>query len=291
MLSDESIPQREAAALVSKWIPELLVLRRGGQFEALLTELAKQCVAETLRVGDGELELDSRITTAYNILYELQSFGFPNALEKYRWEVESKVPDALRKPLKSAMASVWRRRDPGRSLKEGFESDHYFAGTPSDLHAQLGAYMALPWLQHPSVDWLFLDMMVTRELSAFAEEIKKQWFPGRKDSLGHHAKYWQAKGATEKMAATGLSRLFAPSREFNNPKSPISITMNTWQAMYEVWRLLTGPVLNPSLVREEMTKSKELGARWDVPSWALIDRVINSDRAVWLVGPYSQATV
>jgi hypothetical protein len=61
--------------------------------------------------------------------------------------------------------------------------------------------------------------------------------------------------------------------------------------MYEVWRCLTGPVVNPTMVRDEMMKSKGLGAVWDTPSWALIERVIESDRAVWLVGLYSQTTI
>jgi hypothetical protein len=93
------------------------------------------------------------------------------------------------------------------------------------------------------------------------------------------------------MIPTGLVSIFGPSREFNDPKSPISLASNVWQTMYEVWRCLTGPVINPTMVRDEMIKSKNVGAGWDVPSWALIERVIEADRAVWLVGPYSQTTV
>jgi hypothetical protein len=54
------------------------------------------------------------------------------------------------------------------------------------------------------------------------------------------------------------------------------------------FRYLTGPIINPTMVRDEMMKSKSLGAVWDLPSWSLIERVIVSDRAVWLVGPYSK---
>jgi hypothetical protein len=61
--------------------------------------------------------------------------------------------------------------------------------------------------------------------------------------------------------------------------------------MYEFWRYLTGPIINPTMVRDQMMKLKGLGAVWDRPSWALIERVIESDRAVWLVGPYSQTTI
>lgn len=291
MISEEKITERDAARYVSKWISESRPLRRGGQYEALMTDLAKQCVTETLRTGEGEWELDARLALADGVLDELQTFGFPNALEKFRWESEDKIPDEFRKPLKSAMAAVWRRRDPNRSFKEGYESDHYFGGSPGELHDALSNYLALPWLRHPSVDWLFLDMMITRELSALGEEIKIRYFPGRKDSMGTHVKYWGTKGVASKMVATGISRIFGSNREFTNPKSPISLASNVWQTMYEVWRCLTGPVVNPTLVRDEMIKSKNVGAVWDIPAWALIERVIEFDRAVWLVGPYSQTTV
>jgi hypothetical protein len=38
-----------------------------------------------------------------------------------------------------------------------------------------------------------------------------------------------------------------------------------WDQMYEVWRLLEGPVINPTLVREMMVKTRDQGAVWDVP--------------------------
>jgi hypothetical protein len=286
MLSEEKTTEQKAAIYVSKWLAssEALRRRRGGQFETLMTDLAKECVAETLRTSEGEFELDSRLGSAYGLLSDLQSYGFPYALNEFRCKNEEEIPEAFRKPLKTAMASVWRRRDPGRSFKDGFESDHYFGGAdPGELHQDLSAYMALPWLRHPSVDWLFLDMMITRELSGFGEEIKKQVYPGRKDRAGVHVKYWTAKGAASKM----VGGIFGPGREFSDPKSPISLASHIWQAMYEVWRHLTGPIINPTIVRDEMIKSKSLGAVWDLPSWALMDRIIEFDRAVWLVGPYS----
>src|SRR6266446_4513956 len=106
------------------------------------------------------------------------------------------------------MASVWKRRDPLRSMSEGYESDHYFNGTRAQLHEELAKYLNLRWLRHPAVDWIFLDMMVTRELCPLAEEIKQSYFPGRKDSMGVHQKYWTAKGNISAMAEpTGIARL------------------------------------------------------------------------------------
>ena len=58
-----------------------------------------------------------------------------------------------------------------------------------------------------------------------------------------------------------------------------------WYQMYEVWRRLEGPVVNPSLVREAMINSTNQGAVWDAVSWSLIDRVIATDSAVWVIQP------
>ncbi len=189
----------------------------------------------------------------------------------------------------AAMASVWKRCDPLRSLQEGFESDNYFNGTAAQLYEDLSKYLQLGWLRHPSVDWIFLDIMVTRELCPLAEEIKQMLFPGKKDSItGVHHKYWKAKGNVSEMAApSGLARLWGPSREFTDPNSPFAKAMQLWEAMYGTWNSLRGPVINPMMVRDEMIKSKTMGAVWPGPSWALIERVIELDRSVWLVGPYS----
>jgi hypothetical protein len=56
-----------------------------------------------------------------------------------------------------------------------------------------------------------------------------------------------------------------------------------WDEMYKVWRLLEGPVVNPTMVREAMHKSADQGAVWDTISWSLIDRVISLDPAIWIV--------
>lgn len=52
--------------------------------------------------------------------------------------------------------------------------------------------------------------------------------------------------------------------------------------MYEVWRRLEPPIINPGRVREAMVRSSEEGAVWDTVTWSVIDRVITYDSAAWL---------
>lgn len=56
-----------------------------------------------------------------------------------------------------------------------------------------------------------------------------------------------------------------------------------WVSMYQVWWLLKGPVINPTLVRAAMMKAAEAGAGWDMAAYSIIDSVIAKDPAVWVV--------
>jgi|UPI0008345B37 hypothetical protein len=56
-----------------------------------------------------------------------------------------------------------------------------------------------------------------------------------------------------------------------------------WTDMHQVWRVLTGPVLNPTLVREHMARTAGKGAVWDNIVWSIVDSRIASDPAVWMV--------
>jgi hypothetical protein len=60
--------------------------------------------------------------------------------------------------------------------------------------------------------------------------------------------------------------------------------LHLWRQMHDVWRLLEGPTVNPRRVREAMMETTKQSAVWRNSAWALIDRVIASDPAVWLVG-------
>lgn len=290
MLSKNVLNERDAKKHAAEWLSSRTRPGeiRHGQFDWLMSELAALCVAESVRVGEEDFDLDGRLYSAYEIISSIQSYGFPSDLVDARWADAGTLTDAVKTQLAHAKASVWKRRDPLRSFQEGFESAHHFGReSPIEIHSVLGDYLKLRWLRHPSVDWIFIDLMITRELSALGEQIKMNWFPGKKDSMGVHHKYWTARGKLDAMAPSGLAILFGPSKDFSDPKSPYMKVTKVWESMYNTWRALSGPVINPTMVRDEMRKSKGDGAVWDVPSWALIERVIEFDRSVWLVGPYA----
>ena len=73
----------------------------------------------------------------------------------------------------------------------------------------------------------------------------------------------------------GLGQLVDPSQK----------AMKVWGEMYKVWKELEGPIVNPTLVKEAMLKSKHHGAAWDSAAYSIIDKVIATDPAVWVVDP------
>jgi hypothetical protein len=66
MTSGEKITEQEARRQASKWVSESRPLRKGGQYEALMIDLAKQCVTKTLATDEGEWELESRLVLQSN---------------------------------------------------------------------------------------------------------------------------------------------------------------------------------------------------------------------------------
>jgi hypothetical protein len=77
-----------------------------------------------------------------------------------------------------------------------------------------------------------------------------------------------------------VKRIFNAARGKPDPKL---VPFQLWSSMYEAWRCLEGPVINPSILRDKMRQSAEEGAGWDAPSLALLDRIIMYDPAVSVV--------
>ncbi|HYZ23765.1 MAG TPA: alpha/beta hydrolase fold domain-containing protein [Rhodopila sp.] len=76
----------------------------------------------------------------------------------------------------------------------------------------------------------------------------------------------------------GRSLLGRPS-----PEPPHQRIINVWNEMYEVWRRLIPPTVNPARVKEALVASEKLGAVWRGEVWSLVDQAIALDPAAWIV--------
>jgi hypothetical protein len=218
--------------------------------------------------------------------------------------------------------TVWRRRDPKRSFEEGFESEHN-TGFTKEFFETATDYLKGPWLRHPVLDWIMLDMMISRELCGFGEVIKESY---TRNLFSNRSRYFDCNGDLRKMRKSWRNLIYKfffillplgviySAFYIGNEKvsdiiagrgSPIiascviaAVAVLSWQIlktgsfywdrrrwnqMYEVWQLLEGPIVNPHLVREAMIGTRKKGLVWDMPEWSIIDRVIQCDSAVWIV--------
>jgi hypothetical protein len=222
------------AEFANQWIVRRanpISFAEGTQALWLLEQLVELCIAENMLVDLPSQRLGAHLEEAYNLLLKIsQSWG------RESWRMTDKT---------DRRGDVWRRENPkmvfARQWDE-IEIDQY------QLHAAVADYLAKGYLRHPTLDWILLDMLVTRELVAWGLRVRyvgpiASWLLGQ----SHKRKRY------------------------------------LWAAMYDVWTFLTPPVVNPTVVRDLLVKTTDLGAGWDTPTWSVVDRAIAADPSVLLV--------
>lgn len=342
MADSYTMTKDEALAASKAWVKDRVEPGRGShssQKNWLLGQLAARCVAESLRQGEAEWDLERRLQKAFDLVESIQLNGRGKVLGEmiYKKSLDAMTPEE-RRAYEEAKHRVWRRHDPKRAFREGLKSDHMPGIDKQHLLADVADYFEQPWLRHPLLDYILLDQLITRELAAFGEEIKEHMMPFPRDTIGLNRRYldhdgnldamkkirwkevgerlvmWLAwalliPGAAVMLAAFlgadgvaefllkvwggllvahfGLRILRVVLRMFGLGRlvDPSQKATKVWGEMYKVWKELEGPVVNPTLVKEAMLKSKEHGAAWDSAAYSIIDKVIATDAAVWVVDP------
>ena len=183
--------------------------RGRNQFRWLMEQMGALCVAESLKNNEDEDHLYERLSKAHEILMSVWYATAPEIATRW-WRDGEKPDDNQQKIIDKAKATIWKRRDPQRSFAEGFEFDNSTAFDQDDFDGTVAMYLKEPWLRHPVLDWIMLDMMVSRELSAFGEQLKQRWLPGPRGNFGLiHARYFDTKGNLEKMTLPDWKRIGA----------------------------------------------------------------------------------
>lgn len=333
----------EAAKITAEWVDGWIARPTGvrySQTHRLMLELGALCVAETLRLGEGESELVARLVKAWDIVFGIWHAAAPDFVTEGLLAL-NEDDDQRKEQIEQARHVVWNRRNPLVAYQEGLDSECQTRFNPQDYAHYVADYLERPWMRHPFLDWVMVDMTVSRELCAYGEELKMNWLPGRKDFLGVHERYLDTNGNLSEMQKWLWSKaferfigalalfLFMPVgaiwvaahfgyttiagvlgsiyalivflavvlwllrlgrralRAIRGTPDPAKQPFELWTNMYNVWRALEGPIVNPSRVRDAMVESSSKGAVWDAATWSLIDRVISIDAAVWVTRPAS----
>jgi hypothetical protein len=76
----------------------------------------------------------------------------------------------------------------------------------------------------------------------------------------------------------GIMRLFG--RQL--PKTRLQIKLELWTSMHDAYRMLNGPLIDPTRVNRALEAAAEKGAVWDGAVYAVLNRVIARDPAAWV---------
>src|SRR5262249_9180762 len=97
------------------------------------------------------------------------------------------------KEVAKAERWLWSRHDPKKAFEasrrtgglipkldlncfdEAVEDPDYVLSFCTDLWIHISDYLSRPELQHPVLDWIFLDMTISWEVSTFAKAIENNW--------------------------------------------------------------------------------------------------------------------
>ena len=276
---------------------------RSSELRILSEEMAERCIDETINKGEGAKELERRISWSIDLIRNLQVMG-RSRTEHEAFEKRTISPDNIGNNLIGGI--VWTRKDTRNSYAQGTNSEDFFE-TPADyINRYLKDYLENPWSSHPKIDWIFLDMLLTSETCLFFEEMKKWYIPGPKDDLGMNKFYYKYEGNLEKMNSDSeviIRSIF--SAIFHLVFLPVVIPHKIIQwlwlnksnpndsdhylklrlLMMDTLNTMKGPIVNPSRVKESMSKASDEGVFWNTGAWALIDHVIQRNPAVWIVDP------
>jgi hypothetical protein len=170
-----------------------------SQLHELMYEVAILAVNENLRTHGDATQLAADLNTANKILLDLQvGTSRPGDVSrKANAEVESD-------PL-----MVWRRRDVRDVLQLGLNSRDYYCIQNEPLVQAASAYLSLPWMRHPTIDWIIVDAIITGETIRCGEKLKKALYNGVTGSI-----YSATKGNLEEMKRRSRDELRSAQRNY-----------------------------------------------------------------------------
>jgi len=284
-----------------------------SQLHELMYELAILAVDENLRTNGDETQLAALLNTANKVLFDLQ------VSTNHHGDVSRKT----HAQVASDPLMVWHRRNVRDVLELGLNSrDFYLIQNEAILHAA-AAYLSLPWMRHPTIDWIIVDAIITGETVRCGEKLKKTLYNGVSGAI-----YSTTKGNLEEMKRRSREEL--RSVQNNTPyaslvwygalptavilaafyfgyialgailvafyglfliwrrtrrqmKSDEQSWFELWAVLRDIWRALAPPTVNPGAVREALDSAAQKGVVVAHTVHAIVNDRLRANPTMWAV--------
>ncbi|ANY77111.1 hypothetical protein BB934_01825 [Microvirga ossetica] len=203
MTDTETLTKEDALAFTKVWIDNRLepTKDRWAFSEAnwLMQQLAARCIAETLREGGDEVMLQDRLAFVYDLLRSVRLNAQRKDVKNLTCKNREDLDETQQRIVENARHEIWRRHDPKRAFNEGLKSEHMPSIHKQVIWTRFAEYLDKPWLRHPVLDWVFVDMLVSAEIALYGEHIKQFVMPFPRDAIGMNSDYLRSQGNLEKM--------------------------------------------------------------------------------------------
>jgi hypothetical protein len=144
----------------------------------LAAELATRAVAIALQNGESAVELEEKLAYCIRLVENLKYLGRSSAISWIFDKQETERTESEKTKVSLHGEAVWRRYNVADSFQRGNESAAYFDGNKDQMVHMAAEYLSRPWARHGMVDWILLDLMITREACLYGEHIKMAGLPG-----------------------------------------------------------------------------------------------------------------
>jgi hypothetical protein len=155
-----------------------------SQLHELMYEVAISAVDENLRTDGDATQLAANLDFANKILFNLQV-----STNQHRDIIGKAKSDVDSDPL-----MLWRRHDVRDVLELGLNSRDYYLIRNEQILQAAAAYLNVPWMRHPTIDWIIVDAIITGETILCGEKLKKTLYNGVSGTI-----YSATKGNLEEM--------------------------------------------------------------------------------------------
>jgi hypothetical protein len=335
----------------------LQTLTENSQKHWILKQLADRCVHRAQLKNYNQRVLEESLSGMLKFLCELSLEVESEFLKAYRGKsCQESGRSRDEEEIKSAIHWIWHRKDPLIPLREGFDAKEFVMIDYENIKVQFAYYEKNSYLYHPLIDWIFMDAVVTAELSWFGRELKiegirldsyepdlfeprsnfnrlyfdakgnfvemqklkfKRWWGKFFKVAGKSILYlivWPAgilwylshinlSGGLNKFAIASCATVVGIStfvmlliafwllfrfllrvvseKVFGRP-SELAKRLALWLEMYELWKLLKGPVISPMRIKQVMEDTTKKGAAWNNVAWCIVHRMLVENAHTWI---------
>ena len=258
---------------------------RSGRLTQLVNWCTGQARVEAVRIGCTDETLEDHLHAALEFARDVHEALNPAGARLLPEGPPPLGQGADRNPQykwSSITGTVWHHDDPANHLtrwRAEFarkEIASFPAGCNVEMVATtLEAYIKLPHLHHPWLEWCMFDALVRAEAIAVADHAHMLAYDVLAPS--HFRRGW-----LERALCAGSDRRRAEGA--TNKAAPY---VAVFTSMLDVYRSLAGHgwTISPTRVRETMAAADRLGGRWGPACWVLIDRATRRDPSTWNYEP------